>query len=431
MRRFLSCIALAVAFGHPCAAGTVLYATAASQYRIDAFHVGGDGMPEPTPFEQHATKSKQPRRLIVRGCNLYVAETERVEVFRIRSNGRLQLAGNTNPLKGSNPHDIEVSVDGRNLYVPIRKQGALASYPLDAAGVPTNDGNPTSCVYAPGGAHWEDIEITDSHIYAVHDQRAMVYGLDGAGQIFGAVAGGSDTNQNGTIDPDEETCAEYATAAAPVRNCDDIRTKPVLDRDCWFSVRKKLAGGVGLVLATENTTPVRQTLIIGTMSTHRLLVFTLDGTGNFGNLNPDGTLTKKQVKKARKKEKMANRTNEDVRYIGVSKFQTPSADSPIIYGVAYVGRTDAFHLNDGQLTKVPTGSTKKDPTSSPTRSTVGVNAQGHPILYVAAGERDRVQVYDLTQQGGIPESEGPMMETEELSGSFPNDVVLADTTSCD
>jgi hypothetical protein len=430
MRRFLSCLALAVAFGHPCAAETVLYATAASQNRIDAFHVGGDGMPVPAPFEQQATKSKSPRRLVVRGCNLYVAETERVEVFRIRSNGHLQFAGSTKPLKGSNPHDIEIAANGRMLYVPVRQQGALASYPLDEQGIPTNDGDPLSCVYAPGSAFWEDIEVSSSNIYAVHSDRVMVYGLDELGLIRSAQAEGSDTNGNGTIDPDEETCPEYNAVPAPVRNCDELRTKPVLNRDCWFSVRKKLGGGTGLLLVNQ---PTQQTLIIGMQFTHRLVGYTLDATGNLQNLNPDGTLSKKEVKKARKKEKRSNRTDEYIRYIGVTGYQPPDTSETTIYGVAYVGETDTFRLDDaGKLSKTPTGQTHRDRTSSSTRSTVAVNAQGNPVLYVAGGERDRVQVYQLfSPQGGIPAGEGPEMETDELGGSYPNDVVLADITSCD
>jgi 6-phosphogluconolactonase (cycloisomerase 2 family) len=436
MRRFLSCLALAVAFGHPCAAETVLYSTAASQNRIDAFHVGGDGMPEPSPFEQQATKSPSPRRLVVRGCNLYVAETERVEVFRIRSNGHLQFAGSTNPLKGSNPHDIEIAANGQMLYVPVRQQGALASYPLDEQGIPTNDGNPTSCVYAPGGAFWEDIEISPTNIYAVHSDRVMVYGLDERGQIRSAQAHGTDgaplpvdDNGNGTIDPNEETCPEYNSVPAPIRNCDELRTKPVLDRDCWFSVRKKLGGGTGLLLANQ---PTQQTLIIGMQFTHRLVAYTLDATGNLQNLNPDGTLPKSEVKKARKKEKRSNRTDEYIRYIGVTGFQPPDTSEITIYGVAYVGETDTFRLDDaGKLTKSRTSQNHRDRTSSPTRSTVATNGQGNPVLYVAAGERDRVQVYRLFPQGDIPPSEGPEMETDELGGSYPNDVVLADITSCD
>ena len=60
----------------------------------------------------------------------------------------------------------------------------------------------------------------------------------------------------------------------------------MLDRDCWFSVRKKLGGGTGLLLANQ---PTQQTLIIGMQFTHRLLGYTLDATGNLQNLNPDGT----------------------------------------------------------------------------------------------------------------------------------------------
>ena len=41
----------------------------------------------------------------------------------------LIVLGNTVPLKGSNPHDMDLSPDGKTLYFPMRLQGALISFP--------------------------------------------------------------------------------------------------------------------------------------------------------------------------------------------------------------------------------------------------------------------------------------------------------------
>ena len=127
------------------------------------------------------------------------------------------------------------------------------------------------------------------------------------------------------------------------------------------------------------------------------------------------------MKKARKKEKRSNRTDEYIRYIGVTGYQPPDTSEITIYGVAYVGETDTFRLDDAGKLDQDRGRAKnhRDRASSPTRSTVATNGQGDPVLYVAAGERDRVQVYRLFPQGDIPPSEGPEMETNELGGSYP------------
>ena len=47
----------------------------------------------------------------------------------------------------------------------------------------------------------------------------------------------------------------------------------------------------------------------------------------------------------------------------------------------------------------------------------------HNVLYVAAGEFDRVQAYRL-RKSGLPETT-PFSQTDEQTGSFPNDVALA------
>src|SRR5690242_20401423 len=95
MRRILGALAVAVLSSRPAAADTFLYATAGSQQRIDGFRVRGDGSLEPDPAVQHATVSTLPRRLIARGCTLYVAEDERVEVFHVGAAGKLTLIGAT------------------------------------------------------------------------------------------------------------------------------------------------------------------------------------------------------------------------------------------------------------------------------------------------------------------------------------------------
>lgn len=453
MRRILPCVALAIALGSPCAAETVLYATAASQSRIDGFKVNADGSLDGAAFEHQPTKSASPRRLVVRSCRLYVAETDRIEVFRIGPRGHLESLGNTLPLKGSNPHDMDLSPDGKTLYFPMRSQGALISFPLDDNGVPVplnDDQNATgstgyfsrldgadpqpTCVFAHGAGAWEDIEVTATNLYGAQFDRVMTFGLDGSGRILGAIPTIEDPKN-----PDQETCENYRLATASPISCweRDINGTIIdADRDCWTSVRFRLSGATSLALISG----AQQTLVMNTQFDRRLLGFTLDATGNFKDF---GNTESKERKKARKQERKSNRTNPQIRYIGITPYQPPPSatcrkknnkpvlECPAIFATGYQGRTDSYQLNDGILTRNTTGQTSRDPTSSPTRSTVGFDGQGRPKLYVAGGERDRIQVFRLSSLGRIADGEGPMMESDEQAGSFPNDVVLVDITNCD
>ena len=139
MRRFVLCMALAIASVRPLGAQTMLYSTAASQDRIDGYRVRDDGSLTPDPTTQKPTSGVRPRRIISRGCNLYVAEKDRVEVFRIHQPGGLELIGATKASSDLRNHDIALWPETgapSTLYVPMRRQGALSAFPLDAEGRP-------------------------------------------------------------------------------------------------------------------------------------------------------------------------------------------------------------------------------------------------------------------------------------------------------
>ena len=114
MRGLLLWVALAVVSVRPLAAETFLYATAATPGRIDGFRVLADGRLSDSPVKQHSTAATFPRRIIARGCNLYVAESDRVEVFRIHADkdgvkrGDFTLVGATRPWDQTRAHDIEL-----------------------------------------------------------------------------------------------------------------------------------------------------------------------------------------------------------------------------------------------------------------------------------------------------------------------------------
>ena len=419
----------------------VLFATAASQNRVDAFRIAPDGSPSADPIFQRVTAGELPRRLVARGCTLYVAESDRVEVFRVHSGAKLELIGATRKTDEFRAHDIALSPDGLTLYAPIRKMGAIASYPLGADGVPNNSvitqdgvpaGKPTSCVYGKVGSDWEDIVVANGHLYAAWTNRIEVFGITETAQLTGTPMLPHDNNGDGTIGNTETACPWYATTPnLSVEECIDPDIKPRPDRPdetCPFSFRNHMAGAVGLVV--EGTA-----LVSSQRFTHVLLGFTLDATGNFPAINDpndpnsSAAFPSKKDKKRERKMRKKNRTDEILRYIGLTLM--PETDGrPIIYAAAYAGRTDAFRLGPDQtLPKQPTTMTPKNVVSTPTRTAIGMTAQGNPVLYVAGGELDRVQAFRLSSDGRIQESSPT--ETNALKNSYPNDVVPLDITSCD
>jgi 6-phosphogluconolactonase (cycloisomerase 2 family) len=433
MRRIVLLVALTVASARPVVADTILFATAASQNRIDAFSVANDGAPSPDPVSQRRTGGVLPRRLVGHGCNLYAAENDRVEVFRIHAGGRLELIGATRTSSEIRAHDIEVAADGLTLYVPIRQMGAIASYPLDAEGRPNDSvitengvpaGGPTSCVYGAVNADWEDLALANGKLYAAFTNRIETFGITDTGQLTGVAQVPHDNNDDGTIETDETACPFYATTPSGVieRCIDRGEDRPV--QTCPFSSRGHMAGAVGLVV--EGTA-----LVSSQRFTHRLLGFVLDGTGNFPAFGVDPAFPTAKEKKQERKSRKKNKTDELIRYIGLTVL--PEADGqPIIYAAGYSGRVDAFRLEkDGTLPLEPNmQSTPKDVTSTPVRTAVGTTAGGRPILYVASGELDRVQAFHLSDGGRIDADTNPS-ETNEQHDSFPNDVVPIDITGCD
>lgn len=132
----------AVTFG----ADTVLYATAASEGRVDRFALDGGGNVAADPTQPSAATKTNPRRLLVVGCFLYVGEDDRVEVFRIGPNGALSRWASTQPEADMRPTDLAVwppqpsDVDpaantARMLYVAQTGLQRVVAYPLETNGL--------------------------------------------------------------------------------------------------------------------------------------------------------------------------------------------------------------------------------------------------------------------------------------------------------
>src|SRR3989442_12426978 len=102
MRSVIGGLVGALLLAAPALAGSILFATAASQQRIDGFCLGGDGALAATPSVQVGTLGRQPRRVLVGNGVLYVAEVDRIEAFKIGEHGGLHPLSATTPATGPN-----------------------------------------------------------------------------------------------------------------------------------------------------------------------------------------------------------------------------------------------------------------------------------------------------------------------------------------
>src|SRR2546426_2563766 len=132
MRSVIGGLFVALLIVEPALAGSILYATAASQQRIDGFCLGADGALAATPRVQSATLGQLPRRVLVGAGVLYVAEVDRIEAFRIGAHGALHSLGATRPVKHLEPRDLTLNPDGKTLYLTHR--GFLEAFALAADG---------------------------------------------------------------------------------------------------------------------------------------------------------------------------------------------------------------------------------------------------------------------------------------------------------
>jgi hypothetical protein len=154
LARALVLLVLAVT---PALAGSILYATAASEQRIDAFCLDGNGRPEPTPNgKSFPTSAIEPRRLLVaegvitepqppdRSRNvLYVALSDRVEAFRISPRGYLESIGSTRAQEFMDPRDLLLSPKRNRLYVAQHGFNRIVVYAIAADGSLVDPREPT------------------------------------------------------------------------------------------------------------------------------------------------------------------------------------------------------------------------------------------------------------------------------------------------
>src|SRR5438552_18000783 len=100
----------------PALAGSILYATAASQQQIDGFCLAVDVALAATPSVQIGTLGGLPRRVLIGNGVLYVAEVDRIEAFTIGAHGGLRSLGGTRPVPTLDPQHLALNPDGQTLH---------------------------------------------------------------------------------------------------------------------------------------------------------------------------------------------------------------------------------------------------------------------------------------------------------------------------
>jgi hypothetical protein len=449
MSRFSLGLALVLAAAGPAAAGTMLYATAATTAGVTGYCLGPNGAIMPDPIVNVQTQGGSPSRLITSPDRrfLYVAESNQTEVWNIGPNGFLTRAGQIPDrppgrvgLKGINSHDIAIGTsttpDGQQhvvLYQPQRKKNRLAAFPLNpATGLST--GTPeagTTCVRqtAPAGsAGWENLIVANGLVYASRSHAAG-NGLGSGDVAVYKLASNGDFDLPPAYDVNGNQIPAVDTKGAPVTSTVGCPTDLVP-----YSQRQRLNGAAPMILL-DGIIYVGQRFR-RTISAYQLCPnqFSSDPefcpTGGFfrqqkfkkdGQPQVDSNNTNLPVFKYRQMN--LSRTHNDIRYNALAL-----AGRTIIGAQFQKGRIDAFNLNDdGTLPSGATRTTKADVRTSPFRMFVS-----NGVLYVGAGSSDNVQAYRL-DANGLPESNGtPFAETNTLRNTFPNDVIVVDISgSCD
>jgi len=403
MRSAIGGLFVALLVVEPALAGSILYATAASQQRIDGFCLAADGALAATPSVQIGTLGGLPRRVLVGNGVLYVAEVDRIEAFAISAHGGLRSLGGTRPVTNLDPQDLALNPDGKTLYVT--HQGFLEAFALNADGsLPDSF---TSCVQGERTNLFLDAQATSGLLYVSADDipgRIAIYRL----------------NLDGSLP--QTGCRLDNTDAAKVTTPDSLRKR--LQRPKAFVV-------VGDFIYVEER------------SIHRLTAFRLQPDGTFcdkrkdanGNLVaescgdlayflPTPACARRQAKKQRQ-QCAASETGSVLQYEDLVLY--PGGET-LLSTQYFKGRVDAYRLKPEprlagasrvRLPKQPTRTSAANPVMTPVRLTATDKA-----VYVAGGELDRVVAFRL-RSDGVPTDATPFSRTDEQTDSFPNDVAVA------
>lgn len=428
-------------------AGAILYATAATENRVDGFCLRSDGSLAPTPTTQVGTAGVQPQRLVV-GTNgtwtvLYVMEVDRVEAFKIGRRGTLSLIGATPVLQkpNGNPKDVVLSPDATKLYVPEPGRDRLVAYPLDANGAPATSF--TSCIKGPKAPRYQRLVVANGFLY-VSDAS-----LGGRISVFPIAADGSLPEDASVCMQSKKSKVEPTCPCSERRRLDTPRAL-IIDGDAVYvesTLKKRIlhftlrpniptdhrnvcnAGtNKGVVCSSDDVVSCPGATCPGCCVPGPNFQKGCPAVADHQFVTPHKKKTGAPVPVCLKDESTGNALTGAIRWQSwdsgtktALKYEDVVQSQQTLLGTEFFkARVDAFKLkDDGNLPADATVSTEPDVRGSP----VGL-AQRGSVLYVAAGSFDRVTAYKLGRNG-LPDST-PFSETDALTNSFPNAVASAD-----
>jgi len=420
-------VALATLAAGPVRAGTILFATEASDNAVDGFCVASDGTLATTPKVRITTGGALPRRLLVKadpasGADgvLYVVEEDRVEAFKIGAHGGLTANGSTSVDPNMTPLDVAVSDDARTVYVPQNSTRRVAAYTLTADGKLPADHS--SCVNFPAGSApaFQRLRVRNGRLYvsaSILGGRISIFPIDADGSLPVKPADPTDVPpRNCRIDVRQTA---HSDAVAKKDATLDLTTCPLAER-------RKLLTPDSFVISDADI------LYVESLASRQIIAFTLtDGlfvpaikkkTGE-----PFDVCVAEKTNETTGKikyQKALGKTNVTQQYHDITLF----APKGTIYGSQFTrGRLDAYHIKaNGKLPKDPTRRTPEDARQTPVGITVSADGR---TLYVAGGELDRVRAYRLGADRALPLEPTPFSQTDERKGSFPNAVAVADLSA--
>jgi 6-phosphogluconolactonase (cycloisomerase 2 family) len=361
---------------------SILYATAATPGRVDAFCIGPGGVLAPEPafsiFVGANPDRAQPSRLVVAGNVLYVGQADRVEAFAIGARGGLRRIGSTRPVQGSRPLDM-IAANGM-LYVAEAGSSRVAAHPLDAEGAPANE--LASCIMGLSTLAYQRLALQNGLLYV------SAAGLPGRVEVHPVAADGS-------LPASGEAACTLPTDRRPPSGTRPDATTPLSHRGSLDNPKAMVVNGDFVYVEERGSQIIR--------------AFQLTS----GLFAPPVQVTRK---KKRFQKPLATSAKGPIYQVMVLH-----EDSLLLTAFGR-GRIDSFKLrSNGKIRKQPSSTTEEDVRMSP----LGLVApSGKRILYVASGEHDRVVAYRLNGKGVIAERT-PFSETKEQEGSFPNDVAIA------
>jgi len=420
-------VALATLAAGPVCAGTILFATEASDNAVDGFCVASDGTLATTPKVRITTGGALPRRLLVKadpasGADgvLYVVEEDRVEAFKIGAHGGLTANGSTSVDPNMTPLDVAASDDARTVYVPQNSTRRVAAYTLTADGKLPADHS--SCVNFPAGSApaFQRLRVRNGRLYvsaSILGGRISIFPIDADGSLPVKPADPTDVPpRNCRIDVRQTA---HSDAVAKKDATLDLTTCPLAER-------RKLLTPDSFVISDADI------LYVESLASRQIIAFTLtDGlfvpaikkkTGE-----PFDVCVAEKTNETTGKikyQKALGKTNVTQQYHDITLF----APKGTIYGSQFTrGRLDAYHIKaNGKLPKDPTRRTPEDARQTPVGITVSADGR---TLYVAGGELDRVRAYRLGADRALPLEPTPFSQTDERKGSFPNAVAVADLSA--